>query len=350
MAKNLVLLFDGTGNQPNLHRETNVLRLFNMMERSERQVVWYDPGIGTEGSAKAVTALGRKLTKIAGLAFGYGLKHNVTLGYRFLMENYEPGDRIFLLGFSRGAYTARALAGFLYQLGLLRKGHHNLIPYAFKLFWWHHTKKVKDETWEEADHFSNQFAREDFKRRLDGQVHHVAVWDTVNATGILRGRLVLPWTVHMPMAASMSHAVSIDEKRRPFRPTLLASDAAGFAGGDFREVWFAGVHSDVGGTFMPDHQLADIALGWNVAEAIERGLIVDEEAFGAFRLQPASKADGEIHNMGWKWWVATLFFHRKIPDDAVIHESVQVRMDNPAMRYTPRLPADFSWEAWKHRA
>lgn len=348
MAKNVVLLFDGTGNEPNLHRETNVLRLVDMMERSENQVIWYDPGVGTEGSAQAITALGRTLTRVAGLAFGYGLKDNVTLGYRFLMDNYEEGDRIFLLGFSRGAYTARALAGFLYQIGLLRRGHENMIPYALKLFWWHHTKKVKEETWEEASRFSRQFCRPDFRRSADRSIHHVGVWDTVNATGILRGRLVLPWTAQMPMANTMSHAVSIDEKRRPYRPTLLAKNADGVARGDFREVWFAGVHSDVGGTFLPDHRLADLTFEWTAAQAIEHGLIVDQDEFGAFRRQPVAKADGEIHNMGWKWWLTTLFFRRRIPNGAVIHESVRIKKENDA-GYIPRLPAEVSWEPWDHQ-
>jgi len=352
MARNLVVLCDGTGNEPKLTGETNVLRLFDMLPRTSEQMVWYDPGVGTEGSPKAVTAVGRGLTKLGGLAFGYGLKENVTYGYQFLIDNYEEGDRIFLFGFSRGAYTARAIAGMLYQIGLLRNGQENMIPYALKLFWWHHTKKVKESVWEEAARFSGQFCREDFQRRLDEKVHHVGVWDTVKAAGIVRGDLVLPWTLQMPMASTMSHAVSIDEKRRPFRPTLLAPDAPGLQRGDFKEVWFAGVHSDVGGTFEPDHRLADITFEWTVAAAIERNLIVDETSFDKFRNQPASNADGKIHNMGWKWWVTTVLNRRTIPNGAVIHQSVQARIQQTGAGrdpYRPRLPENITWEPWPHR-
>lgn len=346
MARNLVLCFDGTGNEPRLGRSTNVYRLMSMLEHDDEQVAFYDAGVGTLGSPKSTTTLGSKLTRLAGLAFGYGLKDNVIDAYRFLAERYEPGDRIFLFGFSRGAYSARALAGMLYQLGLVRREHVNTIPYGLKHYWWHHDGKVKDQQWELADQFSGQFARADFGRRVDGSVHHVGLWDTVNATGVLRGRLVLPWTAKMPMAASMRHAVSLDEKRRPFDPQLLAPDAPGLQDGRFREVWFSGVHSDVGGTFAPDHRLADIALAWIAQGAIEAGLRLRPDAIGALMSQADELADGEIHDMGWKWWLVSVGHHRTVrPDTERIHESVLLRHAGP----TRSLPVAHTVEPWDTR-
>ena len=353
MSKNVIILSDGTGNEPKVAGYTNVLRLYDMLVQDERQLVWYDPGVGTQGSPKALTALGRSATKLAGLAFGYGLKDNVVDAYTYLMHNFEAGDRIFLFGFSRGAYTARAIAGLLYQVGLLRRGQENLIPYALKLFWWKEGKEVSDQTWREVERISKQFARPDFPRRKPRLAHYVGVWDTVKAAGVLRGRLVLPWTAEMPIARRLSHAVSIDERRRPYKPNLLSYDAPGRQSGDFKEVWFAGVHSDVGGTFEPDHRLADISLEWLVSEAIDNGLLVDEQVFAKYRDQPASNAEGEIHDMGWGWWITTIGFRRKIvPDGARIHESVKVRMERSGSTgrpYRPKLPTDFSWEPWHYR-
>lgn len=347
MAKNIVILSDGTGNEPKAKGNTNVMRLFDMLEQNDEQLVWYDPGVGTRGSAKALTAIGRSTTKIAGLAFGYGLKENVSQAYTYLMDTYEEGDRIFLFGFSRGAYTARAIAGLLYQVGLLRKGQENLLPYALKLFWWNADRKSK-ENWKEADRFSKQFARPDFRRRNLRRVHYVGVWDTVKAAGFFRRTIVLPWTAQMPIAAALRHAVSIDERRRPFKANLLSRDPETRANEAFREVWFAGVHSDVGGTFDPDHRLADIALEWIVAGAIENDLIVNPRVFQEYVDQPATNAEGEIHDMGWKWWLTTVFHHRAIvPDDAAIHDSVRVRMER--LDYQPPLPPDVTWEPWAHQ-
>lgn len=347
MARNLVFFFDGTGKEPRLGRSSNVYRMMSMAPHDGEQVLFYDAGVGTLGSPKSTTALGSKLTRIAGLAFGYGLKDNVVAAYRFLAERYEPGDRVFLFGFSRGAYSARAFAGLLYQIGLVRPEHVNMIPYALKHYWWHVDGKPKTEEWELADEFSGQFCRADFPRRQDRSIHHIGLWDTVNATGVLRGRLELPWTAKMPMAASLRHAVSLDEQRRPFDPQLVATDAPGFADGTFREVWFSGVHSDVGGTFMPDHQLAEITLAWIAEGAVNAGLRLDPEAIENLTTQPDQLAQGEIHNMGPKWWLVSVGHHRTVqPDTAQIHQSVLMRPDASKRR----LPAEHTVEPWDTRS
>ena len=354
-SKNIVLLSDGTGNEPKLTGESNVLRLYKMLVKDDEHLVWYDPGVGTEGDPRAITSLGKAITKLSGLIFGYGLKQNVMDAYTFLMESYEPGDRIFLFGFSRGAFTSRAIAGLLYQVGLLRPGQENLIPYALRLFWWHQGYRPDTNTYREADEFSRKFSRPDFQRRQKNKVHYIGIWDTVKATGFARGNVILPWTAQLPIAQALSHAVSIDERRRPYKPILLSysPEARGLAEakkeGRFKEVWFAGVHSDVGGTFEDDHRLADITMEWLVGRAIERGLAIDEDLFAAFRNQPLENAYGKIHDMGKLWAITEIWNHRKIvPPGAVVHESVRYWMNEPSdAPYTPPLPEDVQWEGWQ---
>src|SRR5262245_54075709 len=134
MARNLVVCFDGTNNQ--FGREnTNVVRLIQALDRDpSRQRLYYDPGVGTLPEPGVVTWLGKKISEWIGLAFGVGLTRNVEEAYTYLMSIWEPGDRVFLFGFSRGAYTARVLAGVLHALGLLPRGGSNMLPYVMRLF------------------------------------------------------------------------------------------------------------------------------------------------------------------------------------------------------------------------
>jgi uncharacterized protein (DUF2235 family) len=133
MARNLVVCLDGTRNEPETGA-TNVARLFAMAVKSDDQLVHYDPGVGTLGARSATTRFGKFLTRVAGLVLGHGVKENIEEAYTFLMHNYRDGDRIFVFGFSRGAYTGLALAGMIHTVGLLRPGADNLVPYAMKLY------------------------------------------------------------------------------------------------------------------------------------------------------------------------------------------------------------------------
>ena len=131
MAKNIVLCLDGTGNQIKAKGNSNVVNLYEMLDLSDpdRQVAFYDPGVGTFGAQGAWTSLGRGLTKLLGLTFGFGIKVNLAEAYTYLMQVYEPGDRVFVFGFSRGAYTSRALVGMSHRGGLMRRGAENLVNY-----------------------------------------------------------------------------------------------------------------------------------------------------------------------------------------------------------------------------
>src|SRR5262245_59408063 len=118
MTRNLVVCLDGTSNEPEVD-VTNVARLFDMAIKDQEQLVYYDPGVGTMGARSAITPFGKSLTRLSGMAIGYGIRDNIAEAYTWLMANWRKGDQIYLFGFSRGAYTALALAGMLRTVGLL---------------------------------------------------------------------------------------------------------------------------------------------------------------------------------------------------------------------------------------
>jgi uncharacterized protein (DUF2235 family) len=353
MTKNIVVLCDGTGNQLKTKGNTNVVRLYGLLKRDDpqAQVAFYDPGVGTMGSQGATTELGRKWTKLMGLAFGYGLKANVIEGYEFIMSHYQPGDRVFLFGFSRGAYTVRAIAGLINHVGLLPPGSENLLPYAMKLFW--HTMEkggkrqssISDEEWDLARSFSETFARPDFQRKRANALAYLGAWDTVNATGSLRRRVVLPYTARLEVVTRTRHAVAIDEERRDYRPNLLKLDSAGFtrrADGELHEVWFAGVHSYVGG----DHKLSDITLQWVVEGALEQGLLV-RSGFARYRKLPEKTAYGPVGENKGLWRLRGLKRRTLRPAEAIVHKSVIIK--RVGSDYDPEnVPADPPEEPWPH--
>ncbi len=133
MSKNIVICCDGTGNEFG-NENSNVVKLYSTLVINETQIGYYHPGVGTMGSAAARNKWEKQWDRIKGMAFGYGLSSNISDAYRYLMDTYADGDRVFVFGFSRGAYTARALAGVLHMYGLLCPGNEGLIPYVVRMF------------------------------------------------------------------------------------------------------------------------------------------------------------------------------------------------------------------------
>jgi uncharacterized protein (DUF2235 family) len=325
-GKRLVLFSDGTGNQLKAKGNTNVLRLHSMTRETPDQLRYYDPGVGTEGSPRALTPIGRSTTQFLGLVFGYGVKRNVIEMYTFIMNNWEPGDKIYLFGFSRGSYTVRALAGMLRVIGLLQRGQDNLVPYALRLFWKGHGKNID---WDTVNNFAGEFGRADFPR-WGKPVEYIGLWDTVKSVGWFRRRLQLPYTRTLKSVRRVRHAVSLDEWRGQYKSYTVSEDEAAKDNRDIKEVWFAGVHSGVGGTFETDHGLADIALQWITDEAThigEGGLDIDDDQFDAYRTQPPGNALHELHRMGWFWALTGVSKRKIVPTGAPVHESVVIRMN-----------------------
>jgi len=132
MTKNLVICCDGTRNEFGA-QNSNVVKLYKTLVCDASQIAYYHPGVGTMGARNALSPIAKWWTLKIGLAFGYGISDNVADAYAFLMRAFEPGDRVYVFGFSRGAYTARALCGLLHLVGLLTEDNEALIPYAIRM-------------------------------------------------------------------------------------------------------------------------------------------------------------------------------------------------------------------------
>lgn len=348
--RNLVVCLDGTNNGPDTGA-TNVARIFDIAQKSDDQLVYYDPGVGTMGARNAITPLGHAATRVAGLIAGSGIKDNIEEAYIWLSQRYQKGDRIYVFGFSRGAYTARALTGMLRTVGLLRPGMENLAPYAVKLYAKNHkatppdradaaSKAADSHYWRQYREFMRYYSNPDFPNPFDTSAHQVrflGVWDTVNSVGWLnlKGQIEMatwPFTAKITNVEIARHALAIDERRRPFKVNRFSFDAAANSNGRLREMWFAGVHSDVGGVFPDDHQLSDIALSWIVKEAAAAGLLVDDRHYthhlgvGIDDELPPERAMGRIHPNDKWWWLAGGWRERRIRDGDEVHPSVLYRV------------------------
>lgn len=352
MAKNIVICLDGTNNKLRAAANTNVVRLFDLLDLSDpaRQVAYYDPGVGTFSSPAAWTPVARTLSRYAGLMFGAGLRQNLGEAYTYLMGSYEPGDRVFVFGFSRGAYTARALTGMLEVFGIFRPSAQNLVPYAVGEYARQEKKAKQKEDWAVLREYARIYGLPlDGSRKGHAPVHFVGVWDTVKAAGTLWRQLRWPYTRKLPHAETVRHAVSIDERRRSFVEYLVHEpdpDHLLVARQDLQEVWFAGVHSDVGGMFREGARLSDLPLKWMVEEAVEAGLLVRPRAYKEVAHVGEDEATGAPHRMGRLW--ALLGSHRrKVPAGALVHASVQRRIEkDPDYARRLPLPHTFVDPAW----
>ncbi|MFD8393965.1 DUF2235 domain-containing protein [Streptomyces sp. NPDC059680] len=351
MPRAIVVCLDGTGCQVGANNPTNVVRLVEMLDAGDpaRQLVYYDPGVGTMSSPTARGPISRRLSRLWGLAFGSGLRTNLAEAYTFLMRNWQPGDLVYVFGFSRGAYTARALVGMLNKPGLMRPGSENLVPYAVAKYAFN---QDIDRSEREVARFSHAFCRrtdgeplwEEVKPNNPRQVSHHAlpvaylgVWDTVKAAGLLRlGNLQWPYTHQLPNAARIRHAVSLDETRRPYHEFLVTrrperQDTA-------EEVWFAGVHSDVGGTF--DHSegaplLSTVPLKW-IMDGVTGNLVFRDKVYDTMCTVTEEFAGAPVHHNG-PLWILVGRRSRPLPDDAVLHTSVRLRRERDP-GYRPDLP------------
>lgn len=315
MPKNIVVCCDGTGNEYG-DRNTNVVKLFQIIKKDpNKQIAYYDPGVGTFSARGALTKPLKFLTKLMGLAFGYGITRNIEDAYEYLMDKYEKGDYVYLFGFSRGAFTARALAGMLHKCGLLEKGSNNLISYATRMY-----RYGKPST---AKGFKKTFSRE-------CRPHFIGVWDTVKSVGLIRSRK-FPNAILNPDLNIGIHAISIDEKRSKFRPNLWDENSKDKDENQIiKQVWFAGVHSDVGG-FYNEAGLSNITLKWMVNEARLHGLLVNKKEIEKIQSNP----EGKLHNSLLPIWWILGWKIRKIKEGSLIHNSVYKRIER-VKKYKPK--------------
>lgn len=287
MTKNIILLSDGTGNAASRVWRTNVWRLFQALDLSTpNQVACYDDGVGTS-SFKPLAVLGG--------AFGWGLKRNVLDLYTFLCRNYSPGDQIFGFGFSRGAFTMRVVMGLIAHQGLIKTNPDadldRLARAAYRRYReerfhtlirieWIFRKVRNGILWLKDTAFRNSIY--DPKRNIViNEIHFLGLWDTVAAYGLpvdemTRGVSLVLWPLELPdhqlskKVRRACHALALDDERTTFHPVLWTEEGETDLG-RLKQVWFSGVHSNVGGGY-PDDSLAHIPLYWIVEEARASGL------------------------------------------------------------------------------
>lgn len=306
--KNIIICCDGTNNK--LEGDlTNVVRLFQVSIQNEQQAAFYDPGVGTMASPNEKTGLGKRWSMAKGLAFGAGLDDNVFEAYRYLMNTYKPGDKVFLFGFSRGAFTVRVLAGMLHGVGLLSAGSDNMLPYV-----WSHYLGIRilphNATQREIDAAKKYDAdtsllRASFTRPCP--VAFLGLWDTVGSVGMYNANQAFPFTYANPSVAVVRHAVSLDERRAGFRSNVFKTDSTKLPGTDrprVMNVWFPGVHSDIGGGYpWEESGLAMVTFQWMVREAQKFGLLVDQEKHAALLTGCKPDPTAKIHESltgAWK--------------------------------------------------
>jgi uncharacterized protein (DUF2235 family) len=410
--KNLVICCDGTGNEIS-ENISNVLKLYRCLRKTDkthpRQMVFYDPGVGTVTEPSTWNRWKANIKLVLGLATGYGLDDNTLSAYCFLIEHYTPGDRIYLFGFSRGAYTVRVLAGLIHKVGLISPEQANLAGsglVAYKQYSslgrGNDVEDLKDIVVDDqgplpkdAFDLAAQFARITSTRWPT--IHFIGVWDTVASVIVPRRDVFflvftleeLAFTRRNPSVNIFRQAIAIDERRRMFRlnpyeepqefwSNRYVPDEKKVAQ-DIMQVWFAGVHCDVGGGY-PEAESGEskYPLLWMIEEAEKAGLnfnkrTVNQLAWGIQRknspfqyVPPAFTGEtGKLHDsMNALWrvleylpksatyreWperkvVAGFYIPacepRLIPEGAHVHESVLKRMEVDANYRPVNLPKDF---------
>jgi len=320
LMKRIAIFADGTWNSPERGGATNVLQMARAVRPlvgKTTQVAFYDWGVGTD----------RK--KLAGGITGAGIDKNIMDCYRFLVHNYKAGDRLFLFGFSRGAYTVRSLAGFIRNCGLLGREHAERIPEAFDLY---RQRTRKSAPWEKtALDFRARFAVADLT-----PIEFLGAWDTVGALGIPvpfwgtlnESRYLFHDTEPSKIIRHARHAVAIDENRQDFEPTLWDEKP----GMDLQQVWFPGVHSDVGGGY-DDPGLSHCASQWILEEAARFGLKFEPYYLQSLQPDPLAKQHDERRGI----------YRARRPSVRNIcgplHRSVKQRWDKDAHGYRKKSQA-----------
>jgi len=276
--KRIAVFCDGTWNTPDKledgkNCQTNVVKMANALSTVSAdgtpQLLYYDTGIGSEGSI---------FKKVFDGATGFGISAKILQAYRFIINNYKPGDELFLFGFSRGAFTVRSLAGLIRNSGILKTENSGLVPRAYSIY---HSRKTEFQPRAiEATLFRKTYAVEETTR-----IKFIGAWDTVGALGnplfmksLSNKRNQFHDTDLSSTVDYAFHALAIDEKRRNFEATLWHQQSHS-TGQVLKQVWFPGVHTDIGGG-NPETEsgLSDIALQWMLENAQSCNLKFDNLA------------------------------------------------------------------------
>lgn len=281
MAKKLIICADGTWNNPvqqdrGKYRPSNVVKMASGLaprdSEGNDQIIYYEPGIGTEGIVDSW---------LSGFT-GLGLSRTVKAAYMFLVNNYEPGDLVYCFGFSRGAFIVRSLCGLVTKVGLLKKQYVFRYDDAYDLY---RRKDLETESPEIAEFRQGRVQPDHMDDPYHASVvYFIGVWDTVGALGIpVTGAIdqlaLRAFSFHdvklSPFLPYAYHALAIDERREAYSPTLWKRATTQY-NKDVQQVWFAGAHANVGGGYE-DFGLSNISFIWMKEKARDCGLVFDEE-------------------------------------------------------------------------
>ncbi|AGA27892.1 DUF2235 domain-containing protein [Singulisphaera acidiphila] len=331
--KRHILCFDGTWNTPDddaileeQRVETNARRFYRSVSSIGAdglvQEPWYNEGVGTY-----------VLNKLTGGAFGAGLDKHILDGYRYLVDNYHEGDQVFILGFSRGAYTARSLVGMIRNCGLVRPSAASFqVGMAYGLY------RTREEG---PDSFAARSFRSLFAREIP--IRFLGVWDTVGALGIpleAANRLNHQFyefhdTKLSKIVERAYQAGAIDEHRQDYDITLWNPTEK--PGQTLEQRWFAGAHSDIGGGY-PDRRLSDLTLRWMQDRAMDAGLALTPVPVGVANYKgPLTDSYQNflkglyrtIHPRHYRSLLSTRF------GNEVLDPSVELRRRDSAIAYRP---------------
>ncbi len=330
--KRIVICADGTWNEAEKKSKdsgrpqpTNVLKTARAVrpraDNGVDQVVYYHYGVGTAGG----------LDEFTGGAFGEGIEQNVRMLYRFLVYNYEPDDELYFFGFSRGAFTVRTLAGFMNKVGLLQKDDEYYTSEVFGLY-----EKRAEPSSSEWNHA--------FRHIKDSRpcppIRFIGVWDTVGSLGapgalgqIFNRDKYKFHDIGLNGAIEHAyHALAIDERRKPFAPSLWTRPPDWV--GKLEQVWFPGVHSNVGGSYSPDG-LANEALLWMIEKAEDVGLVFDRTYLRFYLPCFNSVLNDSMSAMYRVMGPYVRPIGQQPQDGEAIHQSVLDRMNLAECAYSP---------------
>ncbi len=305
MSKNIVFCADGTWDTS--ANRTNVYKMFKACLTTASQIPFYDDGVGSDGTP---------IEKLLGGAFGTGLFQKIKDGYAQIAHVYEQGDSIFLFGFSRGAYTARSLAGLIAIAGLPTKDFDTqLVEAAFQAY------RNRDQRAQILAQLQAPYGMD------DARITMVGVWDTVGSLGIpaIFGAVspliygFLDTSLH-PDVLNAFQALAVDERRAEFPATLWTGPSAPHQ--QLEQVWFTGVHCDVGGGY-PEQGLSDITFAWMLNKALALHLQVDSGIAAQYAQVDAKHSLDQLHDSWALYWGFPR--SREIADTSSVANSVQIR-------------------------
>jgi uncharacterized protein (DUF2235 family) len=308
MSKQIVFCADGTWDSA--QNQTNVYKLFRATSTTSGQVSYYDDGVGSDGTP---------IEKLGGGAMGDGLFQKIKDGYTKISHVYEQDDDIFLFGFSRGAFTARSLAGMIAICGLPTANFDdNMVNVAFNAY-------------RDPNQRAALLASLAGYNLYDAKIKMTGVWDTVGALGIpaLFGGVdplrygFLDTGLH-PDVLNAYQALAINERRQEFPPTLWVPSVPPSAGQVLEQVWFSGVHCDIGGGY-PETGLSDITFSWMLGKAMNLGLQVDPDVAAQYAKPDAKFALDQIHESWNPLWLFPK--SRPIVTPAILANSVTIRYE-----------------------